>query len=585
MPRGPWHLIVPLLRRPAAGADSDPVSDAALLRRFAEAHDQAAFELLVWRHGALVLGACRRVLRDDYAAEDAFQATFLVLARKAGGVRTNLPAWLHRVARRVSLRLAKQRRRTETLAADPPARLHVSVDAELAAILDAEIDRLPDRFRRPVVLCYLGGRSTDDAAKELGVPRGTVLSRLATARQRLAARLTRRGITAPAAGLLAVGTAEPVAGGAVRACVAVAVGFASGTMVGTLPPIELAEGVLRMGTRITIATWAAVVLATAGLGTGVAVVAGSGDEPKAAAPPAPASKPPLAVANPPATPKPDRKDWLPLAVQRLSEEKAQLDRRAEVIQAHLAERDAGPLNPHVAKSMGEVLTQVELSIFKTQTEVRDDEAKIAELRTRLNALKNYRLSLFGQPPASYAPFPGGTAAVNNARFMLEQRERGVKHLAEQSAPDAPILKDARAQLATVREAYEAEVAKVTESYQKSEKERAVAEVESQFRPLEEGLQVKQRAVESLKKQRDEIVARLTKADRTQQDAGYRRLTDELAVLREQSAQIARTAMTLELEAKGALAAPAAAPDDRLDRILRELADLKAEVRRLSADRK
>src|SRR5262245_37029880 len=187
-----------LARRRASAADG--ITDAELLHRFARERDEAAFELLVWRHGGMVFGVCRRAVRDEQLAEDAFQAVFLVLARKAENVRGNLGGWLFRVARRVSAR-ALNRQPTvqavvETCAAptaDPLER------AELSALLDAEIARLPERLRRPVVLCYLGGRTTEDAARELGCPRGTVLSRLDTARKRLAERLTRRGVTLPAA--------------------------------------------------------------------------------------------------------------------------------------------------------------------------------------------------------------------------------------------------------------------------------------------------------------------------------------------------------------------------------------------------
>jgi RNA polymerase sigma factor (sigma-70 family) len=242
----PWPLIRRLARRPVG--ESDPVSDAELLARFVRAGDQTAFELLVWRHGPMVLGACRRILRDVHLAEDAFQAAFLILARKAGSVRSACVAgWLHRVARRVAVRAARPRKRIEPLTADPLDR--PAPDAELRAVLDAEIDRLPERFRLPVVLCYLNGRTTEDAARLLGIPRGTVLSRLATARQRLAARLTRRGITAPAALAAIAGTgSEVVSTESVAACVTAAIRFACGAAVpgGT---VQLAEGVLHMGFR------------------------------------------------------------------------------------------------------------------------------------------------------------------------------------------------------------------------------------------------------------------------------------------------------------------------------------------------
>src|SRR3954462_992674 len=116
MPANPWSLFRLLARRQPS-AEADPLPDAELLRRFAASQDPAAFELLVWRHGAMVLGTCTRVLRDEHAAEDAFQATFLVLARKAGSVRTagSAAGYLHRVARRVAVRAAKRVRQVERL--------------------------------------------------------------------------------------------------------------------------------------------------------------------------------------------------------------------------------------------------------------------------------------------------------------------------------------------------------------------------------------------------------------------------------------------------------------------------------------
>ena len=117
---------------------ADPSSDAALLRRYSEDRDAAAFECLLWRHGGMVLAVCQRMLRDRHLAEDAYQATFLILARKAGTVRGVLPAWLHRVARRVCLRLKK--RRPEPLGIDvPEAAIEPSYDRDLSAALDAEM--------------------------------------------------------------------------------------------------------------------------------------------------------------------------------------------------------------------------------------------------------------------------------------------------------------------------------------------------------------------------------------------------------------------------------------------------------------
>jgi RNA polymerase sigma factor (sigma-70 family) len=206
------HPLLRYLKRIRVSAGSSGVSDAELLRRFAASRDEAAFELLVWRHGAMVFGVCSRVLIDASAAEDAFQAVFLALARKASEVsRLVAPAgWLHRVAVRIALktRTATQRRQArEAKQESPPQPLSAEVvaeTAELAALLHDEIDRLASRYRMPVVLCYLEGKSYEEAAKLLGWPTGTVSGRLARAREVLKKRLLRRGIAVPAAGVAAL---------------------------------------------------------------------------------------------------------------------------------------------------------------------------------------------------------------------------------------------------------------------------------------------------------------------------------------------------------------------------------------------
>jgi RNA polymerase sigma factor (sigma-70 family) len=200
------------LGRPASAAG---IGDAELLRRFAFGRDEIAFELLVWRHGAMVLRVCRGVLRDHAAAEDAFQATFLALARSAASVarRTSPVAWLYRVAYRIALnaRTADARRSAREAQATPRPESSavdtVVAAAELAALLHEEVNRLAHRYRKPVILCYLEGKTHEDAARELGWPKGTVSGRLARARDILRRRSLRRGVTLPAAGL-AVAFAE-----------------------------------------------------------------------------------------------------------------------------------------------------------------------------------------------------------------------------------------------------------------------------------------------------------------------------------------------------------------------------------------
>jgi RNA polymerase sigma factor (sigma-70 family) len=180
------------------------LTDVQLLARFLThggETGEAAFEALVTRHGPMVLDVCSQILRDRHAAEAAFQATFLVLASKAGAIRQReaLAGWLLGVARRVAVRLKTERtsrRSHEARAAEIRTSLVEDRD-ETWPELHEEIDRLPDRYHEPVVLCYLEGLSTEAAAARLGCPRGTVLSRLSRARERLRARLVRRGL-APA---------------------------------------------------------------------------------------------------------------------------------------------------------------------------------------------------------------------------------------------------------------------------------------------------------------------------------------------------------------------------------------------------
>jgi RNA polymerase sigma factor (sigma-70 family) len=206
-----------------AARDDRSVSDGELLRRFISQNDAAALELLVWRYQRLVFGICRRVLQDEHDAEDAFQATFLVLVRKARSVSRQeaLGGWLYQVATRTALaaRAARSRRTAhECSPGGHNARSASQVDLpaerrELETVVDEEVSRLPERFRRAVVLCYLEGKTVDEAAHQLGWPRGTVASRLARARERLRIGLTRRGITLTV-GTLAAGLSEVASVGA-----------------------------------------------------------------------------------------------------------------------------------------------------------------------------------------------------------------------------------------------------------------------------------------------------------------------------------------------------------------------------------
>jgi RNA polymerase sigma factor (sigma-70 family) len=185
-------------------------ADGELLTLFVASRDEEAFAELVHRHGGLVFGVCRRVTSNHHLAEDAFQAVFVVLATKAAAVRppASVAAWLHGVAWRTATRartMADRRRRREARVAARTELISSSQDeaSDAVAILDEEIARLPEHYRLPLVLCELEGQSRKEVAERLGIPEGTLSSRLGTARKRLAERLRQRGIALSTAALTA----------------------------------------------------------------------------------------------------------------------------------------------------------------------------------------------------------------------------------------------------------------------------------------------------------------------------------------------------------------------------------------------
>jgi RNA polymerase sigma factor (sigma-70 family) len=278
--------LLDYLRRLRQSAAPDAgLDDGELLRRWVAGRDQAAFEVLVWRHGPMVLSLCQRWLSRPSDAEDAFQATFFTLARKASSVRSgdSLAAWLHRVSLRICLRARSSAGQPSALEADvPDARspgpLEESSARELRAILDEEVNRLPERYRVPFVLCCLAGHSNAEAASRLGRPVGTIQSRLATARQRLRIRLSKRGLAPTAvAGVLTLAESGWAAVPAVlvSSTVQSSMLFAAGGAAAaacSAPAVALTEGVLKAMLTAKIKAACAVVVSIALLGTGGGVL-------------------------------------------------------------------------------------------------------------------------------------------------------------------------------------------------------------------------------------------------------------------------------------------------------------------------
>ncbi len=262
----------------AAGADA---SDQGLLKRYVDQRDETAFAALVQRYGPLVLGVCRRVLGHEQDSEDAFQATFLVLARKAGAINkgASMGGWLYRVAYRIARKLKgrqARRQRRERAASEFTAAEQTPawVWQEVGVVLDEEVNRLPAKYRLPFVLCYLDGKTNEEAARQLACPVGTVASRLAWARERLRVRLTRRGITLSAA-LLAGGLAAhagPVApsGSLAQATIQTGLRFGAGRAITAESlPVQLAREYLRRGLRDKVLMGMAAIVV---LGVGIALV-------------------------------------------------------------------------------------------------------------------------------------------------------------------------------------------------------------------------------------------------------------------------------------------------------------------------
>jgi RNA polymerase sigma factor (sigma-70 family) len=293
------NCLVRNMRQMALLHNPNSLSDSRLLESFLACRDEAAFELLVKRHGPMVLGVCRRVIGNLHDAEDAFQAVFLVLARKASSVtpRELVGNWLYGVAYRTALharaRVQRQRTHERQVTDMPEATAAPAADiTELHQVLDHELSRLPDKYRLPIVLCELEGRSRKVVAGTLKIPEGTLSSRMAKARQLLAQRLARHGFALSGGALATVlaiqgASAAPPAlvGATVKAAVLTAAGRSVAGLV-TNDVIALSEGALKTMFLNRIKVLSVLVLGVVLGALGAAGLAGVGTAPalQAAAP-------------------------------------------------------------------------------------------------------------------------------------------------------------------------------------------------------------------------------------------------------------------------------------------------------------
>ena len=292
MPNAPLKNVIDRLR-------STDLPDGQLLGRYVTRRDELAFEMLVRRHGPMVLGVCRRLLLNPEDAEDAFQATFLVLARKAAKVlpRERVGPWLHGVAYHAAQKAraiaARRKAREKQVRSLPePATIAEGLWSDLAPLLDQELARLPEKYRLPIILCDLEGKTRAKAARQLGWPEGTVAGRLARGRALLAKRLTRLGLPL-SAGVLTAVLSQNVSACVLLTLVNSTVEVAAGRAV-QFPVTALAEGVLK---AMSLTKWKL----TAGFVLALAVVAGTGLMADRGAQAMPSEESPK-VAEPPAKP-------------------------------------------------------------------------------------------------------------------------------------------------------------------------------------------------------------------------------------------------------------------------------------------
>lgn len=428
-----------LVGRPFA----DDAPDRDLLARFHEGRDEAAFAALVRRHGPMVQGVCRRALRDPHAADDAFQATFLVLAKKAGAVawQESLGGWLYRVARNVCRKaVGRAPRPAAPLTPDAHPARPDAPPSDLSAVLDEELVRLPAVYRDPIVLCHLEGRTVDDAARALGISDGQLRGRLHRGREKLRERLTARGVTLGATALavaLTAAAAQAVPVSAAAALASAAVGTSAGVWPATVSESVRSLTLLGLSamSRSTLSTVlaiaAALVVTVAGVGVGVRA---SQSDPPAVPPVARRADPPpvLPVAAPQARADDDDK----------KKGEAKIDRREGVIKS--VDGPAGKLVLTTDEDKFDLTVELDA---KADVTVARRPVKLADLPAGMRATASFRgdakaaFKLEAEWPELHTTVKGADAAKNTLNIKTEGNNGFEFDVALPVAADARIRLD------------------------------------------------------------------------------------------------------------------------------------------------
>ncbi len=392
------------------------LGEGELLDRFATRGDSAAFEALVARHGPMVLGVCRRVLADPHAADDAFQATFLVLVRRASAIRRPdlLAPWLHGVALKVARRArsdAARRAARERASAAPKGDegdpVIESGWREVRAVIDEEIGRLPEAHRRAVVLCDVEGLSREEAARRLGWTANMVRGRLERARVRLRERLARRGVAPPGAWMAWVAGPTP-SPGLLSTTARAASSYATGRIgagAASAPAVALAQGVLHMMILSKLSLGLAVALSACLVlgGSGLIAAQKAGD--------APAPSGAKAATPPPASAVPDDPD--PFRARPAAElARARVDAALARYKTQHAYYDEGRITVDRLVDASRGLMQAELEAG------RATEADVSEIRSaRLDT--EFALAAALETPEAAKPAAGSLAEANRRIDELE----------------------------------------------------------------------------------------------------------------------------------------------------------------------